>query len=487
MLPSPADLPRHYDVRELRVAPNVVLAPMEGVTDLTFRRLIRQIGGVGLTVTEFVASSGLKEGSDRMMETCAFDPDERPVAVQLYGKDPRTMGEAARIVEAMGVDIIDINMGCPSKKVCAHSGGSALMKEPELARDIVREVVAAVQVPVTVKMRSGFDAERRNAPEIAWICQEEGASALAIHWRTREDKYGGERQVDKIAEAVQRVSLPVLANGDIIDIPSAHRMLRETGCAGLMVGRGAIRNPWVLRQISQWLAGEEPVRVDAAEKRRAIPPLEDRFNVKRIGLVEKEYHFRDQAGRVAFTDKFMSVSTGSESPAAIKAMVDRAAERGWKAVRLNGSPEFLRQGWIAATAQGLKPVGHTPTTGDREAAAKERLRLQVNQNAPTSQRPGEAIVRVQSTHIEQVTGGRSAATLGGQQQLAAAIEKALADAKVSPELRGQVRVMMIAEGAMRVARGDRFKVPVYDSRAPRVRSKSAQSVVHRPGGWERSR
>jgi len=226
---------------------------------------------------------------------------------------------------------------------------------------------------------------------------------------------------------------------------------------------------------------------DTAEKRRAIPALEDRFNVKRIGLVEKEYHFRDQAGRVAFTDKFMSISTGSESPAAIKAMVDRAAERGWKAVRLNGSPEFLRQGWIAATAQGLKPVGHTATTGDREAAAKERIRLQVTQDAPTSQRPGEAIVRVRSAHIEQVSGDRSAAALSGQRQLSAAIEKALADGKVSPELRGQVRAMMIAEGAMRVARGDRFKVPVYDSRAPRVHSKSAQSVVHRPGDWERSR
>jgi len=226
---------------------------------------------------------------------------------------------------------------------------------------------------------------------------------------------------------------------------------------------------------------------DTAEKRRAIPPLEDRFNVKRIGLVEKEYHFRDQAGKVAFTDKFRSISTGSESPAAIKAMVDRAAERGWETVRLNGSPEFLRQGWIAATAQGLKPVGHTATTGDREAAAKERIRLQATQDAPTSQRPSEAIVRVQSAHTERVIGDKTAAALSGQRQLAAAIEKALADGKVSPELRGQVRVMMAAEGAKRVARGDRFKVPVYDSRVPRARSKSAQTVVRRPGDRERSR
>jgi hypothetical protein len=226
---------------------------------------------------------------------------------------------------------------------------------------------------------------------------------------------------------------------------------------------------------------------DTAEKRRAIPPLEDRFNVKRIGLVEKEYHFRDQAGKVAFTDKFMSISTGSQSPAAIKAMVDRAAERGWGTVRLNGSPEFVRQGWIAATAQGLKAVGHTATVGDREAAAKERARLQVSQDASASQKPGETIQRVQSAHVERVNGDRDAAEIRGQRQLAAAIEKALVDGQVSPELRVQVRAMMAAEGARRVSTGQRFKVPVYDSRAPRTRAKSTQTVAHRPGDRERSR
>jgi len=224
-----------------------------------------------------------------------------------------------------------------------------------------------------------------------------------------------------------------------------------------------------------------------SEKRRAIPPLEDRFNVKRVGLVEKEYHFRDQAGKVAFTDKFMSISTGSESPAAIKAMVDRAAERGWQTVRLNGSSEFIRQGWIAATAQGLKAVGHTPTIGDREAAAKERTRTQVTQDAPAAQRPTEVIARVQAAHTERTGRDRSAAEIGGQRQLAAAIEKALAEGKVSPELRGQVRAMMTAEGAKRAARGERFKVPVYDARAPRARAKTVQAGPQRHGDRERSR
>ncbi len=226
---------------------------------------------------------------------------------------------------------------------------------------------------------------------------------------------------------------------------------------------------------------------DTSEKHRAIPPLEDRFNVKRIRLVEKEYHFRDQAGKVAFTDKFMSISTASESPAAIKAMVDRAAERGWETLRLNGSPEFVRQGWIAATAQGLTAVGHTATVGDREAATKERARLQVSQDGQTPQRSGEAIGRVQSDHVERVSGDRKAAELGGQRQLAAAIEKALVDGKVSPELRGQVRAMMNVEGAKRIARGERFKVPVYDARAPRARTKAVQAGPQRHGDRERSR
>ena len=140
-----------------RIEPNLVLSPMEGVTDLAFRRLIRGIGGAGLTVTEFIASSGLSRGDGKMQRMAEVDSDEHPVSIQLYGKNPSAMAEGARIVVGLGADIVDINMGCPSKKVCRNSGGSALMKDPELARDILRKVVAAVDVPVTVKMRSGFD------------------------------------------------------------------------------------------------------------------------------------------------------------------------------------------------------------------------------------------------------------------------------------------------------------------------------------------
>lgn len=253
-----------------RIEPNLVLSPMEGVTDLTFRRLIRQIGGAGLTVTEFVASTGIARGDNRMTRMAEVDPDESPVAIQLYGKDPAAMAEGAKIVVELGAHIVDINMGCPSKKVCANSGGSALMKDPDLARDIVRAVVAAVDVPVTVKMRSGFDAARRNAPDIARMCEDEGVAAIAIHWRTREDRYKGTRAIDKIAEAKQAVSIPVFANGDIVDIPSAQKMFEDTGCDGLYVGRGAIKNPWLMLQISQWQRGLPITEVTPAERHRVM-------------------------------------------------------------------------------------------------------------------------------------------------------------------------------------------------------------------------
>ena len=229
---------------------------------------------------------------------------------------------------------------------------------------------------------------------------------------------------------------------------------------------------------------------DSGAKRRAIPPLEDRFNVVKSGLVAKAYHFRDQAGKVAFTEKMFGLNTASESPAAIKAMVERAAERGWVTVALKGSPEFVRQGWIAANARGLDAVGHAPTPGDREAVAKEQARLEVGRVAEGTHRQTEAITRVQAERVERSEtnkGDRSASGLSGQRQLAAAIEKALLDGKVSPAIRSQVRDMMATEGARRMARGDRLRVPVYDARAPRALAKTISAAHQRVGDRERSR
>jgi nifR3 family TIM-barrel protein len=262
--------PTSYRVRHLTIAPNLVLAPMEGVTDLLFRRVIRRVGGVGLTCTEFIAGEALRRGVQKAELMARIDPDERPVAIQIYGRDPAAMADAARLVEELGADICDLNFGCPSKKVCAHSGGSALLKDPALAREIVAAVRAAIRIPLTVKMRSGFDADARNAPEIAWMCQEEGAEAITVHWRTRADQYGGVRAVDKIAETKTRLSIPVIGNGDVIDWPSARAMLAETGCDGVMIGRGAIRNPWIFRQIEAQMAGRPAVEPSFADRRELL-------------------------------------------------------------------------------------------------------------------------------------------------------------------------------------------------------------------------
>lgn len=256
--------------KAVRVDPPLVLAPMEGVTDVTFRRLVRRIGGVGLVCTEFIPARGLSSNLAAARALAVFDDDERPITIQVYGRDPSTLAEGARVAEALGADIVDLNMGCPSKKVCAHSGGSALLQDARLAREIVAAMRAAVTVPFTVKMRAGWDLTHRNAPEIAWMCQEEGADAVTVHWRTRTDGYGGERRLDTVAEVVARLSIPVIANGDIVDADVARSTLAETGAAGLMVGRGAIRNPWVFREIAHALYGAPAVQVDAAERERVF-------------------------------------------------------------------------------------------------------------------------------------------------------------------------------------------------------------------------
>ncbi len=263
-------LPTHYMIRHLRIEPNLVLAPMEGVTDLTFRRLVRSVGSVGLTVTEFIAGEALRRGVAKAEMMARFDPDEHPVAIQIYGRNPEAMADAARAIEDAGADIVDLNFGCPSKKVCAHSGGSSLLREPELARAIIKAVRVAIKIPLTVKMRSGYDGSLRNAPIISRMCEEEGVEALAIHWRTRTDQYGGVRAVDKIAETKSRVKIPVVGNGDIVDYESALAMYRDTRVDGLMIGRGAIKNPWIFKQLFAKLNGLPDVVVDAQEKRRVL-------------------------------------------------------------------------------------------------------------------------------------------------------------------------------------------------------------------------
>lgn len=267
---GPKGLPIAFYIRHLRIEPAIVMAPMEGVTNLSFRRFIRQIGGMGLSTTEFIPSSSLRNKGRKILEQAKFDVDERPISIQIYGRDPNIMADAARVIQDLGADICDINMGCPSKKVCAHSGGSALMKDPQLAAQIVRTVRAAIEIPLTVKMRAGFDQDRRNAPEIADICESEGAELITIHWRTREDRYGGTRNVDMIAAAKQRVQIPVIANGDITDVPSMIQMYKDTGCDGFMVGRGMLKNPWCLKQMTAYLYGMPQPTIGPSDRKALL-------------------------------------------------------------------------------------------------------------------------------------------------------------------------------------------------------------------------
>lgn len=283
-----SDIPSSFHIRDVLISPNLVLAPMEGVTDLTFRRLIRQIGGTGLTVTEFIPAEGLRRDIPRVLEMVKFDPDERPISVQVYGRTPEALSEGAKIAEDLGATILDFNMGCPSKKVCAHSGGSALMKEPEVAQQLVKAIRAAVSIPFTVKMRSGWDLAHKNAPDIAYMCQEEGAELVTVHWRTRTDGYGGVRELDTIRTVKSRLKIPVLANGDIVDYASAMDTLQKTGADGVMIGRGAIKNPWVFAQIAAQMRGEKPIEVDANERERVMlgyfGAIRDRFAHDRFAL-----------------------------------------------------------------------------------------------------------------------------------------------------------------------------------------------------------
>ena len=255
-----------FDVGPLRIDPPTALAPMEGITDRPFRTLIRSLGGCGLTVTEFIRSDHLAKHDKRAWATAELDPAEHPVSIQIYGRSPELMARAAVQCQEIGADIVDLNLGCPSKRVTGGCSGSALMREPELARQMFEAVAAVVDIPMTVKMRLGWDHDTRNAPLIARMAQDAGAQMVAVHGRTRMQMYTGVADWRRVRETVEAVQIPVLVNGDILTVEDGLKALEDSGAAGVMVGRGTMRDPWILRRISDRLAGRTPYR----------PPLADR-------------------------------------------------------------------------------------------------------------------------------------------------------------------------------------------------------------------
>ncbi len=231
-----------------------VLAPMAGMTDTAFRRLVKRHGGCGLVVSEMVSCEGLIRGMDRTLEYAEFTEEERPVAIQIFGGDPDRMAAAAQVVEGMGADIVDVNMGCPVPKVAKHSAGCALMREPERAASIIAAMTRAVKIPVTVKMRAGWNERERNAPTLARLVADAGAAAVTIHGRTAAESYRGEADWSLVADVARQVPIPVFGSGDCIEPEQVVERLRM-GVAGVLVGRGVLRNPWILAQAAELAAG----------------------------------------------------------------------------------------------------------------------------------------------------------------------------------------------------------------------------------------
>lgn len=229
-----------------------VLAPMAGVSDLAYRVIARRMGAA-MTTAEMVSAKGLYYKNEKTRDMLKIDPGEHPVALQLFGSEPDIMALGAKEMEKAGADIIDINMGCPMQKVVKNGDGSALMKNVPLAAAVVKAMVEAVHVPVTVKMRLGWTRETENCVELAQAMEEAGASAITVHGRTREDFYTGCANWEKIGEVVEAVHIPVFGNGDVVDGPTAARLMKETGCAGVAIGRAAWGNPWVFERVNTYL------------------------------------------------------------------------------------------------------------------------------------------------------------------------------------------------------------------------------------------
>lgn len=265
-----ADLPASYQVGGLTISPNITLAPMAGVTDSIFRRMVLNLGGCGLVSSEMTNAASVSPKAMRRHHLLDYLPEERPIAMQISGNDPDLVAGAAQIVEALGPDIIDINCGCPSPKVTGGGHGSALLRDlPKMSR-LLKAVRAAVSLPITLKFRAGWDEASLNYVETARRAEDAGVAAIALHPRTREQGYTGSADWERIAEAKRAVGIPVIGSGDVKSAADALGRLRESGVDGVMIGRGAMANPWIFLQIEQLRRGEALFEPTPADKRELL-------------------------------------------------------------------------------------------------------------------------------------------------------------------------------------------------------------------------
>ena len=260
------DLPTSYQVEQITIQPNMVLAPMVGVTDSMFRRTILGLGGCGLVSSEMTNASAVSAKAMKRHHQLDFLPEERPITMQLSGNDPDLLANAAHTVEELGADILDINCGCPSPKVTGGGHGSALLRDLPKMERVLRAVRAAVRIPITLKFRAGWDENSLNYLDTAKMAESVGVAALALHPRTREQAYSGQADWSRVAAVKAAVGIPVIGSGDARDAADALRRLHDSGADGVMIGRGAMANPWIFMQIAQLRRGEQPFEPTPADK-----------------------------------------------------------------------------------------------------------------------------------------------------------------------------------------------------------------------------